>query len=1429
MWSTRNSYYVSRFSGKDSTTCGTPLLPCRTINYGLHEVFDGLLVYLDGTGTEKDPYTCQSLNNSHSGIYLTKSVSFVGVKSRAYISCLHGNEWLADGVNHQHGLNVTFSGLSFSNTSLRLLDASVYINDTLFTDSRHPAVDFTAVNLTIVSLSLSNVIFQQNIVCISAEGNNKIDIFLRLKDSTFIQNGNTSSDLASVLWLSSKKSDAVIQFRNCSFEKNEVNNYGIVFVDNKQGSTDFLIRQFKLEGNGRRSAIPGSPTGLITFQSAQAIITLEFGSVYRTYGTLLAINGQTSKFDMFNIIMDEFYGSYGASGAVNITNSVSGCLLIQNSYLRHGRTPWFGGVVLITAPKLYLMIQNSTFENISSAICGGVVSFYYDIYMTSYGVKIHVAELNINNSSFIDNVSSYGGVVCGKAEYMIANITDSLLQRNLATQIGAALSLVAENAAEMFLDNVHFIENRAGIGGIVQVTSASSSTFKGSTIFITTNNVWFVRNKVNGQNTELHCILKVFVMTNTSNVVFKNSYFVDNTAVKSAVLCRLTSKNSIKAFHSVSIQKCTFKKNVAELGALRADGFVTMFCNHSIFDSNVNIPYQAQGAAAFGILMHGAEVIIANSKFVNNSCGAMYAEGDKASYLKIKNSIFLRNRQKGDSGGAMTIFIRTDGQNIGQNPKRRMISPVNNIHIQNVWFKENMAKDGGVLTIENGKIGLSNCVFINNLAGFQGGQISSYGSNEMKIYDCVFKETVGKKIIRDGTKLSASGFLGIHGSGIFQLLNTTFISNIPSNNRIVSVTKSEEVIMDNSSTTTCPVGSGVKLSLYYQTNSTDQSLKALAITCRKCRYNFYSLQRGRADGLYLRRQSFVCFPCPRGAECFPSIKSRNNFWGYLTNLNPPKLAFTICPFGYCKSPQALSSTYNECEGRRTGFMCGMCSIGCTETLLSTQCAPNESCKQYWFWVMFVALASAMAVLFIYKPPIIAYSLKQLLWFKRLILNSRKRQDHEWHGIMTYASSQEESTHETRPMSSMEQQKHNKRQFSRYLEVVFYFYQIAQLLLSSYSVSEFFGSRYLPPILDFFNFQPSYNKRGFICPFPGLTPKTKLLFKVVPIFGTLVAIFVLYLFNLMINKFRGTFPHSSSSYLQASIKTLFLGYVTLAVVSISLVRCVSVGGETRWFYNGNVICYQWWQYCSFVFIGSFAIPFIFVLFWTSLAMQCGKITVKQFLLAIVFPLPFLVLWLFRRPLRFGEVPVRESQNIIVLKEMLLGPYRKPEENQSKYGAVYWQSVLIARRFILVAIYCVVTEPSARLFCMTLVCVLVLVGHLIVKPFRNSFANNIESISLLLLVILGLINSCKSMFVGLEGNIKGSLITLFKVFQWTEFVILGIFPTLLSIMICLAVLSLVVRILFICCRFVFKGILRRSTRMWNTDDRGRLINICEERHD
>ena len=233
-----------------------------------------------------------------------------------------------------------------------------------------------------------------------------------------------------------------------------------------------------------------------------------------------------------------------------------------------------------------------------------------------------------------------------------------------------------------------------------------------------------------------------------------------------------------------------------------------------------------------------------------------------------------------------------------------------------------------------------------------------------------------------------------------------------------------------------------------------------------------------------------------------------------------------------------------------------------------------------------------------------------------------------------------------------------------------------------------------------------------------------------------------------------------------------------------------------------------------------IPFIFVLALVSFKLHHDKITVRQFLLAIIFPLPFLMVWLVRFACSSPVANVEENQN--ALKEIILVPYGQPY-NASKGRALYWQSVLIARRFVLVLIFCIVTEPSIRLFCMTIGCVIVLCCHLKVKPFQNSLANNPKSLSLFFLIILGLINLFKSVFVGSEQNIKGSLITVLKVFQWLETVILGLFPAVLLLLLFFAVISFSFRVL------VVKFFIRPCAQKWMLRDTIPLLNVCDNTED
>ena len=89
--------------------------------------------------------------------------------------------------------------------------------------------------------------------------------------------------------------------------------------------------------------------------------------------------------------------------------------------------------------------------------------------------------------------------------------------------------------------------------------------------------------------------------------------------------------------------------------------------------------------------------------------------------------------------------------------------------------------------------------------------------------------------------------------------------------------------------------------------------------------------------------------------------------------------------------------------------------------------------------------------------------------------------------------------------------------------------------------------------------------------------------------------------------------------------------------------------------------------------------------------------------------------------------------------------------------------------------------------------------------------------------------KSVFVGSEQNIKGSLITILKVFQWLETVMLGLFPAVLLLLLSFAVISFSVRVLVVCCRSIFKFFIRPCAERWMSRDTVPLLNVCDNTED
>ena len=464
------------------------------------------------------------------------------------------------------------------------------------------------------------------------------------------------------------------------------------------------------------------------------------------------------------------------------------------------------------------------------------------------------------------------------------------------------------------------------------------------------------------------------------------------------------------------------------------------------------------------------------------------------------------------------------------------------------------------------------------------------------------------------------------------------------------------------------------------------------IFCEECPPGFYTLQRGLTTGSLNNKNETKCLKCPYGGYCANgTIKAKENFWGLEdTSSSPPSLKFFHCPSEYCNRPSnSTHYSHNSCHGRRDGVLCGKCFDGYSEALYSTSCRKNDKCNNNWFWLASGIYVVVFAVYIVFKPPIFSGLLKQSLWFKNKPAESDFKQT-----------------------SLKEDKKHD----FGYLKIIFYFYQVAELVMIQSPEKTFHLVPIIPPIMAIFNFQVKSLNGSIGCPFPGLTVVTKELFKCIKFLGTLLSIGLIYVLHRATSRSLHTAPPSIKLYLAVALETLLLGYERLADTSLKLVHCVPVDKDWRLFVDGTIQCWQWWQFLLTAFIMSFIIPLVLVLFWGSLRLNKDKVTAKEFLIACAFPLPCLLFWMFREYRKKDDQQMLDAEkvhNAEEIKQVLHGPFRAGSSED--HGTLYWESVLTGRRLILLVIHTFATDPTIRFVCLSCACVIILVHHLTVRPF------------------------------------------------------------------------------------------------------------------
>lgn len=729
----------------------------------------------------------------------------------------------------------------------------------------------------------------------------------------------------------------------------------------------------------------------------------------------------------------------------------------------------------------------------------------------------------------------------------------------------------------------------------------------------------------------------------------------------------------------------------------------------------------------------------------------------------------------------------------------------NHVLFEDSTFENNGGSVAGAIQIINGYTMFRRCTFSDNFAiGDTGHVYVGYGSAKVVLNCCVFKRTKGDATYR-GDKFTVGRFLHSDSGGPIMIKNTSFATNFSqrlSPQPILRILSGGFFSVDMNSTIQCTTGSSLRFDNYthfHYDGGQDNTFCRINVTtemffCQMCPPRMYGLHKGFSRGLSPVKNDNGCIECPFGAHCNGprNIVAKPDFWGYkITNsCNFSSLTFVPCPEEYCRTPSATSQNndYNSCYGNRSGILCGQCAPGFSETLLSTECRKSEECRwNYLLWILMALYTIGLTVYLLKKPPLVHFLKDQIFWFRKD--GQQELDECSCHG---------KDDHE-----------------NGYLKITFYFYQVVELLSTTSLENMMIKVPYIATVVSVFNFQVRIVDEGIGCPFAGLTAVTKEIFLSALVFAAIVHVFVIYCLHLVVSLTLKKYKPSLAHYVAVAMEIMLLGYERLAETSLKLMHCVSIGSEWRLYFDGNIVCWQWWQYGLLAFNIIFVAPFVGVLYWGSHKLYNKTLSWKSFVCACIFPLPYLVYWLgkrlcFRRSANQGVLaaPSCEYTSLASLplsgsvshgnrdgctdeiSQILYGPFRAP--NAHDQGTLYWESVLIGRRLILIMFRAFIPNSMICFLCMSVACVLMVVHHLLKQPYRDQAAERMETLSLVALSCISILNVTTATLASSAVRPEGPNKSIIVVLQWIQVAILCVAPAVIVLLILFAVFSQLLRL-------------------------------------
>ena len=1026
------------------------------------------------------------------------------------------------------------------------------------------------------------------------------------------------------------------------------------------------------------------------------------------------------------------------------------------------------------------------------------------IYKCYSRMKLKNCKTSIANSNF-SNIGSAKGIIRISSSHAVlqgCNFTD------IRSHFNVLLILSRSNAS---IYGCRFENNRcvkgAAIHASTSVLNLNQSVFKknrnddmgGAVKLIENLNVnisWcsFTENYSSGSGGAISADLY-------SHLNFLECVFNKNKADRFGGAVGLYSYNKAS---TVNILQCLFSENHSG----RVGGAIWSSRNQLLIDGTKCINNTAKVAGA------GAAIFASNRRFLKKT-------------VNIRSSCFKGNIA-GKSGGA--IFL-----------SKSLLT------IQNTTFERNIAessvgpgpgaKGGAIYMLPASKVEIVDSLFKGNMAESVGGSICQINGGSLSI-----KRTSFYLVSH------SSGYRNLGGDLIYSseklTLEDVFFQDLDEHslkNSLMIYTGKSKDIQINCINVTCSIGKDIQVILPAKSNLlkkfAQNAFVFASISCFSCPSYTYSVSAGKSGPNVTSQTHVQCFKCPFGGNCTKGrIKAANNFWGFASENSDKKIHFVACPFGYGCFGSSCSH-YASCRTGRRGILCGQCQIGLTENMVTSDCLSSHQCLHPGFWLVVLIIGIVYVLSFLFLKEIANFlttmlvpksirqsNEKNTLGFVKNILKNLLNRNLPAQLLMDDISFEPPEPEDVHPElletseygnESMNNSESNAALFPGLFKIIIFFYQTC-VLFKVFSAGKSHGLVHIiqEAIATVFNLRTDgvFSQDISWCPFDNLQPVPKLILKTSFIMYLFAIIFLIFIVFRLFKSIKNNDDYCGQTFYSriycCVMRLLLISYSTMTVTCFSLLSCVNLGSMGKvLFIDGSIQCYKWWQFIVITIVCIWIASLPVAIYATSWLLRTNKLSTDRFLLLLLLPFPAIIYCLYIRfiLLRGSDLSTElQEQNELnesaqEMLNLLEGPFRS--FHGTKSNSTYrlsWESILIARRFVLILIKTFVFDTLIRLYLMLFFIILFFMHHIYVRPFACNFLNLIEMISLGILTGICALNILPAFIYMNPLAISFYIQNLANVFRQIETILMLVFPSIIGCIVAILVTVRVFQFLVWMCR-------------------------------